>query len=302
MSFLKNVLSNSGKSSNEPDESSGSSGELARELTGNSATVGGGVRSGHGLEGDDPLGPNGTEGEPGLWKPRTVGSFGAEMGRSMVEPLAVKGFEDSGRPDAVTVGEGLHHMIPGSLGATEVDSGVRGTGRGPAGRSMPVGKGGGGGGRAKGRGKVGEGVGGAWRLVGMTGGEADVGKSKLLSNVEEVVSSLKSERYQIGEGYPKGGWEEFGVGVGRLVVKGGGVASWAGDRCEGVFLGEGKIKRGQIIGVYGGKVVGDEGPYVLEMTVEKGLKLRVDGSSDGSLRTIFGMLNEDIHGGKVKVK
>jgi len=123
----------------------------------------------------------------------------------------------------------------------------------------------------------------------------------ILPEPDALICALKKEIYYGGGVYPGDKWTNVGRGQGMLVVRKGGVASWAGERNEGIFLEGGKISRGEVIGIYGGRVVEEEGLYVLEMRQNGGRKIRVDGTYDGSKRTIFGMLNEDIHGGRWNV-
>jgi GNAT superfamily N-acetyltransferase len=78
------------------------------------------------------------------------------------------------------------------------------------------------------------------------------------------------------------------------------VAAMSKMKVRGLYLKKGyKIKKGMVIGVYGGKLTIGIGAYVLQLEYEEGGQFRVDteGAEDG-LR-IFGMMNEDIHGGEV---
>jgi hypothetical protein len=93
-----------------------------------------------------------------------------------------------------------------------------------------------------------------------------------------LIESLKREVYLVGSVYPGSKWVNVGAGVGGLEVRKGGVASWMDERNEGVFLSRGVIREGEVIGIYGGKVVECEGLYVLEMVQANGRKLRVEGS------------------------
>jgi hypothetical protein len=85
-----------------------------------------------------------------------------------------------------------------------------------------------------------------------------------------------------------------------LEVKESRVAAWSKMKVSGLFLKKGYRKRkGMVIGIYGGKMTIGIGPYVLELMYEDGEKFRVDseGAEDGF--RLFGMMNEDIHEGKV---
>ena len=76
------------------------------------------------------------------------------------------------------------------------------------------------------------------------------------------------------------------------------VAAWSKSKARGLWLRKGyKIKRGMIIGVYGGRITKGVGPYVLQLEHEDGQKFRVDteGGEDGA--RVYGMINEDIHEG-----
>ena len=67
-----------------------------------------------------------------------------------------------------------------------------------------------------------------------------------------------------------------------------------------MFLKKGyKVKKDVIIGIYGGKFTIGVGPYVLELEYEDGGKFRVDTEGGVEGFRIFGMINEDIHGGEV---
>ena len=77
------------------------------------------------------------------------------------------------------------------------------------------------------------------------------------------------------------------------------VAAWSKTKARGLWLKKGyKIKRGMIIGVYGGRITKGVGPYVLQLAYEDGQKFRVDteGGEDGA--RVYGMINEDIHDGE----
>ena len=78
------------------------------------------------------------------------------------------------------------------------------------------------------------------------------------------------------------------------------VAAWSKMKVRGLFIKKGyKIRKGMVIGVYGGKITIGIGPYVLQLAYEDGEMFRVDteGAEDGA--RLFGMINEDIHGGEV---
>ena len=82
----------------------------------------------------------------------------------------------------------------------------------------------------------------------------------------------------------------------RIEVKQSRVAAWSKTKARGLWLKGGyKIKRGMIIGVYGGKITNGVGPYVLQLEYDDGQKFRVDteGGEDGAI--VYGMMNEDIH-------
>ena len=81
-----------------------------------------------------------------------------------------------------------------------------------------------------------------------------------------------------------------------IEVKQSRVAAWSKTKARGLWLKRGyKIKRGMIIGVYGGKITKGVGPYVLQLEYDDGQKFRVDteGGEDGP--RVYGMMNEDIH-------
>ena len=74
------------------------------------------------------------------------------------------------------------------------------------------------------------------------------------------------------------------------------VAAWSKMKVRGLFLKKGyKIKRGMVIGVYGGKITIGVGLYVLQLKYEDGQSFRVDAEEAEGKAGIFRMINEDIH-------
>ena len=81
-----------------------------------------------------------------------------------------------------------------------------------------------------------------------------------------------------------------------LEIRESGVAAWCKRKVRGLYLKKGyKIKKGMVIGVYGGKLTIKVGLYVLQLEYEDGEKFRVDAEGMESEGGIFGMINEDIH-------
>ena len=105
-----------------------------------------------------------------------------------------------------------------------------------------------------------------------------------------------------GDEYPKGeiGWTES-MEEG-LEIKKQGVAAWAGETNEGIFIKGGYgVKAWSLIGLYGGIITLGEGDYVLEAENRNGESFRVDGKMKDGTISKFGMINEDIPGGEVNV-
>ena len=57
------------------------------------------------------------------------------------------------------------------------------------------------------------------------------------------------------------------------------------------------MRKWAILGVYGGIVTTGTGPYVLELSDMEGNTIRVDTEGKDTGAEIYGMINEDIHGG-----
>ena len=62
------------------------------------------------------------------------------------------------------------------------------------------------------------------------------------------------------------------------------------------------IRKNIIIGVYGGKITKNRGIYVLDATVEGDATRWVDGDPDYGDISMFGRINEDIHGGNINME
>ena len=81
------------------------------------------------------------------------------------------------------------------------------------------------------------------------------------------------------------------------------VAAWAGGSAWGVRTKSDKtIRKNIIIGVYGGKITKNKGIYVLDASVEGDATKWVDGDPDYGDISMFGRINEDIHGGNINVE
>jgi len=102
--------------------------------------------------------------------------------------------------------------------------------------------------------------------------------------------------------FPSDLLEGAGVQIGRLVVREAGVSCWGPFRGEGLFLAKGLIAKGEVVGVYGGTVTKGGGPYVLEISGGGKKMVRIDGTPDGTWRTLMGKINEDIHHRVVNVR
>ena len=90
---------------------------------------------------------------------------------------------------------------------------------------------------------------------------------------------------------------------GELEITSDCVAAWAGGSARGVRTKQDKIiRKNIIIGVYGGKITKNRGIYVLDATVEGDATRWVDGDPDYGDISMFGRINEDIHGGKINAE
>ena len=84
---------------------------------------------------------------------------------------------------------------------------------------------------------------------------------------------------------------------GMLEIKESMVASWAGVRVDGLFARVHLIK-GEVIGVYSGRVTETGGAYTVDVASKGKSNIPVDACLDDGSVTMFGRMNEDIHGGE----
>ena len=105
------------------------------------------------------------------------------------------------------------------------------------------------------------------------------------------------------EFYPHPEIEALFSHKGELEITSDCVAAWAGGSAWGVRTKQDKIiRKNIIIGVYGGKITNKRGIYVLDATVEGDATRWVDGDPDHGDISMFGRMNEDIHGGNINME
>ena len=81
------------------------------------------------------------------------------------------------------------------------------------------------------------------------------------------------------------------------------VATWADGTAWGIRTKiDKRIRKNIIIGIYGGIITKKTGVYVLDATVEGDNSKWINGDPDLGDISMFGRINEDIHGGKIKVE
>ena len=89
----------------------------------------------------------------------------------------------------------------------------------------------------------------------------------------------------------------FRLYEGKLEVKVSKVAEWAGGMTLGLYTKQWLLK-GEVIGVYKGRLTKCDGAYVLDLTVKPGGQKWVDADMGLGEISMFGRINEDIHGGE----
>ena len=112
--------------------------------------------------------------------------------------------------------------------------------------------------------------------------------------IEEMVSRCTVE----GGIYPGEEVEHlFRLYEGMLEVKVSKIAEWAGGMIMGLYT-KGWLYKGEVIGVYKGRLTNIDGAYVLDLTMSPGARRWVDADLGRGEITTFGRINEDIHGGE----
>ena len=122
-------------------------------------------------------------------------------------------------------------------------------------------------------------------------------RSKNIGLGKYDVERILRECQRKGEVYPPMNvLEMFRDTLAGLEIKESGVAKWCKRKVRGLWLKKGyKVRKGMVIGVYGGKLTIKVGLYVLQLEYDDGEKFRVDAEGLEDDGGIFGMINEDIH-------
>ena len=96
--------------------------------------------------------------------------------------------------------------------------------------------------------------------------------------------------------YPHPDIFELFAGMRReTMVAGDCVASWASIDARGLKVSRSDFPSNVIIGVYGGKITREKGPYVLDVSMRGEVNRMVDAHPDHGEEAILGRINEDIH-------
>ena len=132
---------------------------------------------------------------------------------------------------------------------------------------------------------------------GIKDNEFNKDKSKNIGLGKYDIDRILKECQRKGGTYPPADvMEMFKKTLEGLEVRESRVAAWSKMKVRGLWLKKGyKVKRGMVIGVYGGKITIGVGLYVLQLEYEDGQKFRVDAEEAEGKTGIFGMINEDIH-------
>ena len=132
---------------------------------------------------------------------------------------------------------------------------------------------------------------------GIKDNEFNKDKSKNIGVGKYDIDRILNECQKKGATYPpEDVMEMFKKTLEGLEIRESRVAAWSKMKVRGLWLKKGyKIKRGMVIGVYGGKITIGVGLYVLQLEYEDGQKFRVDAEEVEGKAGIFGMINEDIH-------
>ena len=119
-----------------------------------------------------------------------------------------------------------------------------------------------------------------------------------LERSEEIMGGINIGKP--GDLYPMGETSWTNSIEEGLDIRAEGVATWADESKEGIFIKEGYgVKAWSVIGLYGGIITLGEGEYVLEVETKDGDTFRIDAKMGNGNISKFGKMNEDIHGGEV---